>query len=91
MSEVSDGSSNLAPTPEDFLSTAARIGREVLAIHADEVDSASRFPIESIQAMREAGMLGALVPLELGGSGLSMDTVSRAVTELGRHCSSSAM
>jgi acyl-CoA dehydrogenase len=78
-------------TPEEFVATAARIGREVLAVHADEVDSESRFPAESIQAMRDAGMLGALVPTELGGLGLSIDTVSRAVTELGKHCSSSAM
>lgn len=91
MGEVSNNSDVTTPTPEEFISTAARIGRDVLAVHADEVDSESHFPTESIQAMREAGMLGALVPVELGGLGLSMDTVSRAVTELGKHCSSSAM
>lgn len=76
---------------EEFVALAARIGREVLDVHADDVDAQSRFPQESIDAMRAEGMLGALVPVELGGLGLSLTTVARAVTELARFCSSSAM
>ena len=91
MSAVSQVAETTSPTPEEFIATAARIGREVLAAHADAVDAGSVFPHESIQAMREARMLGALIPVELGGLGLSIDTVSRAITELGKHCSSSAM
>jgi acyl-CoA dehydrogenase len=63
----------------------------VLAVHAADVDAESRFPQESIDAMREAGMIGALVPVEMGGLGLSVETVARSVTELARHCASSAM
>ena len=88
MSTVAD---LVAPTAEEFVATAARIGRDVLAAHADDVDQQSRFPQEAIAAMRDAGMMGALIPVELGGFGLSVETVSRAITELGRHCSSSAM
>lgn len=78
-------------TPDELVGLAAHVGREVLAVHADEVDARSRFPQESIDALREAGLLRALIPVELGGLGQSMETVARVVTELGRHCSSAAM
>ena len=76
---------------EEFVALAERVGREVLDVHADDVDAQSRFPSEAIEAMRAEKMLGALVPLELGGLGLSVTTVARAITELARFCSSSAM
>lgn len=70
---------------------AAHIGATALAPVADEVDHESRFPHEAIDALREAGMLGALVPAELGGLGLSLEAVAQTVSELAHHCSSAAM
>ncbi|KQT90929.1 acyl-CoA dehydrogenase [Marmoricola sp. Leaf446] len=88
MTDVAD---TLVLTADEVVATAARIGREVLAVHADAVDAGSRFPAEAVAALREVGLLGALVPVELGGLGQSLETVARAVTELGKHCSSAAM
>lgn len=70
---------------------AARIGRDVAAPAASDVDAASRFPHEAIDAVREAGLLGALVPTDQGGLGWSLDDVAEVTRELGRHCSSAAM
>lgn len=69
----------------------SRIGRDVAAAAAHEVDVNSRFPGEAIKALREAGLLGALVPTELGGLGWSLEDVSQVSTELGKYCSSAAM
>lgn len=67
------------------------IGEEVAARHAAEVDADARFPSETLAALGEAGVLGALVPVRLGGSGLSLTTAGESLAELARHCSSSAM
>ena len=70
---------------------AARIGREVVAPHAASVDAESRFPTEAFDAIREAGLLAALVPVEYGGGGCTYADVAAICTELGRHCGSTSM
>lgn len=70
---------------------AARVGREVAGPSADTVDREARFPAETFAALREAGMLSALVPQARGGGGASFAEAGRAVEELGRWCSSSAL
>lgn len=67
------------------------IGREVAAPNADDVDRSARFPAETISALREARALSAFVPIELGGGGVSFETIARCCHELGRHCGASAM
>lgn len=74
-----------------LLETARKIGREVLAPHAAEVDRDARFPRESIEAMKQAKLLGALVPASLGGPGLDIGELSALCTIFGQHCSASAM
>jgi len=73
-----------------FLAAFRGIG-EIAAANAESVDRDARFPNEAVAALREAGALGALVPTELGGLGVSLDGVARACLELGRRCSSTAM
>jgi acyl-CoA dehydrogenase len=73
-----------------FLATVQEVG-EIAAANAESVDRDARFPSEAVAALREAGALGALVPTELGGLGVSLDSVARACLELGRRCSSTAM
>src|SRR3954470_378969 len=65
---------------ESLLSSVKRIAQEVSAAHAVDVDAKARFPIESIDALREAGVLSACVPRELGGANCSM-------SELAQFCS----
>lgn len=70
---------------------AATIASAIAGPAAESVDQESRFPTEAITAMRDAGMLGALIPTEDGGLGWSLEDVARSVTELAKGCSSAAM
>ncbi len=67
------------------------IGREVAAPAADVVDREGRFPAETISALRQAGILAALVPEQQGGPGYSVLDVSEAVTALAEYCAASAL
>ena len=55
------------------------------------MDADARFPQETIDACRAEGLLGALVPAELGGLGHDLRQGAAVVHELARHCASSAM
>lgn len=70
---------------------AIGIAEQVAAPAAQSVDEESRFPTEAIGALRDAGMLAALIPVEDGGLGWSLEDVARSVTELAKGCSSAAM
>jgi acyl-CoA dehydrogenase len=67
------------------------IGQEVIAPAAIDVDAAARFPDEAFAALREEGLLGAYVPRQFGGMGLSMTEVSRVCEVMGHYCASTAM
>jgi len=58
---------------------------------AADVDARARFPSETIGALAAEGLLAALVPEDLGGSGASLAEVSDGLVALGRRCASSAM
>jgi acyl-CoA dehydrogenase len=70
---------------------ARSVGREVAARWADRVDAEARFPAETVAALRASGLLGALVPLEWGGPGASMQEMVEAVVILAEHCGSSGL
>ncbi len=75
----------------DLEARANLVGGAVAATFADEVDVQSRFPAETIDALRDEGFLSALVPTRLGGAGANVGEVAAAVRVLARHCASSAM
>lgn len=83
----------LASVPDGpaLVATADAIGRAVAAPVADAVDRDARFPHESVAALRDAGLLGALVPTHYGGAGCSYRELTAMCTALGRYCSSTAM
>ncbi len=88
--------SSAAPAPEAFdfdelLRRVHAVGRDVLAVHASDVDRQARFPVESITAMKEAKLLSAYVPVEYGGMGLNMIETARLCEAMGQYCGSSAM
>ncbi len=58
---------------------------------AADVDERARFPSETIAALRDEGLLAALVPDALGGGGATLAEVSDGLVALGRRCASSAM
>lgn len=72
-------------------SIVERIGVDVLALHAADVDAKARFPNEAITAMRQHGLLGAYVPVSSGGLGVDFETLCAITEKLGGHCASSAM
>ena len=59
--------------------------------YAASVDAEGRFPAETIAALREASLLGELVPLGSGGMGHSLQRAAATCYALARCCSSSAM
>ncbi len=75
----------------DFLAAVRSIAADVAAVHADDVDRDARFPVETVDSLRAAGALGAFVPSELGGGGVSFEALARGCFELGRACGASAM
>jgi acyl-CoA dehydrogenase len=76
---------------DDLVQRAHLVGVERAGPHADDVDKRARFPVETLQGLRDARLLSALIPVEFGGEGASLRTVSEVVTVLARHCSSSAL
>jgi acyl-CoA dehydrogenase len=67
------------------------IGQNTLKKFAADVDEKSRFPSESIQALKEAKLLGAYVSKELGGLGLNFLQINEICEILGHYCGSTAM
>ncbi len=80
-----------APDGRELIARTRRIATEVAAKHAADVDAQARFPSETFAALREARVLSALVPVELGGSGASMRDLVEQCLILGQSCGSSAM
>jgi acyl-CoA dehydrogenase len=74
-----------------FLLAIRHIADEVAAPNADSVDREARFPSETVEALRGEQALSAFVPTELGGGGVSFETIAAACFELGRRCGASAM
>jgi acyl-CoA dehydrogenase len=75
----------------EFVASVKRVADEVAGVHADDVDRNARFPREAIGALREARALSAWVPSELGGAGVSLESIAQACHDLGRRCSATAM
>jgi len=76
---------------EDLVGAARRVAAAVAVPAAIAVDRDARFPHEAIAAMREARMLGAAVPRELGGRGATIGELAQTCEVLGRACASTAM
>jgi acyl-CoA dehydrogenase len=76
---------------DKLVATATRIAEQVAGPVADDVDRKARFPVEAIDALRAERALSALVPVELGGDGLTVGQLSKAVSALARQCASTAM
>jgi len=58
---------------------------------AADVDHDGRFPAESFWALRDFGMLGALIPTSCGGQGATLARVAADCQSLGAACSTSGM
>jgi acyl-CoA dehydrogenase len=75
---------------EDTLTLEGVIA-DVIAPCSHAVDRDARFPVESIAALHELGLLGAAIPCSLGGRGLDLRALSVVATRLARGCGSTSM
>jgi len=73
-----------------LLERAADIG-PVLAAHAARHDDERSFVVEGYDALQDAGLLRAAVPVELGGDGAGVAELAALQRELAHHCGATAL
>jgi len=92
MTELADRPSagGVAPSPADLLAAAERLAPRFAARAAD-YDRDAEFPDLDIADLREAGLLGLLVPARLGGAGAGFLDYTRIAVALARGGGASAL
>jgi acyl-CoA dehydrogenase len=70
---------------------AAKLAAKVAGVHAEDVDAKARFPREAFDALKQARLLGIMVPKALGGEGASLREVAEVCSLLAQKCSSTGM
>ena len=78
-------------TESPLIEIARKIAHDVARLHAEDVDANSRFPSETITALKAAGLLGAYVPKSIGGLGASLGELCGICEVLARQCTTSSM
>lgn len=63
----------------------------IAAEHASRVDTDGAFPEEAVQALRTSGLLGLVLPQDVGGMGARPAEFTDVVAELAAACGSTAM
>src|SRR5262245_11094455 len=81
----------LTADQEAVVAKAKAVADSAVAANAADVDEKARFPSESVKALGEAGLLGLLVPADLGGMGQGLRTLAAVVDEIAQRCASTAM
>jgi acyl-CoA dehydrogenase len=74
-----------------FVAGVRQIADDVAAKHAADVDVRARFPVESVDALKELGALSAFLDPSYGGAGVSFAALAEACFVLGKRCGASAM
>ena len=77
-------------SPADVVETAHRLAPK-LAAHAAEIDQKDRFVAENYALLKEAGLVEAGVPRELGGGGAEIAELAEMLRVLARACGSTAL
>ena len=72
-------------------SAASRIAQDVLAPAAAENDKQARFSTDAVEALGRAGLLGLLLPADVGGAALGPRAVADVITALAEVDASVAM
>jgi len=77
----------MQPALEDRIAAVA----EVAAAHAADVDRDGTFPQASVDALADAGLLGVILPPDVGGLGLGPREFLQTLRGVADACASSAM
>ena len=80
-----------SPTLADLRERANKIAAEQIAPLAASVDENSTWPEHSFRALRDAGLMGLLVPKRLGGLEQGLLSLAVLTESLGAACSSTAL
>ena len=78
-------------TPTNYRYVLDRVCRDVVAAAAVVVDERGTFPTRSLSALNEAGLLGAVSSVEVGGLGLGPRGAATIVERVAMECGSTAM
>ena len=78
-------------THEAAVQKAREVASSVLAPAAGQNDVAGQFSTEAVQSIGEAGLLGLLLPVDIGGAGLGPRTFAGVTTTLAEADASVAM
>ncbi|HJP92378.1 MAG TPA: acyl-CoA dehydrogenase family protein [Pyrinomonadaceae bacterium] len=76
---------------DEAVSKAQEIASRVLAPHAAQNDKTGRFSSEAVDSLGEAGLLGLMLPVDVGGSGLGPRTFAIVIATLAEADASVAM
>ena len=79
-----------APGKMDIVAKVAALGPE-FAARAGAADENDRFVAENYRALKDAGLVEAGVPKELGGGGAEVAELAAMLRELAHHCGSTAL
>jgi alkylation response protein AidB-like acyl-CoA dehydrogenase len=78
-------------THDSAVLKAQEIAGRVLAPSAGQNDKAGRFSTEAVEALGESGLLGLILPVDVGGAGLGPGTFAAVVATLAEADASVAM
>lgn len=90
ITSLTDSAADLLPSAMSLIETAREIGPG-FAARAAAQDAADRFVLANYQEMKRRRLFSAGIPAGLGGGGASYREVAGFVTELARHCGSTAL
>ncbi len=76
---------------ENIQTKLDQICAETIGPLAPEVDRTGNFPAESIAALKNAGLMGAMSACEVGGLGLGLRGTAGIIRRVARECGSTAM
>jgi acyl-CoA dehydrogenase len=83
--------SSITVRESPLVAQARGIAREVASRYADDVDTKARFPAETFAALKQARLLSAAVPKDLGGGGADMRELAEVCTVIAQGCAASGM
>src|ERR1700730_16311737 len=78
-------------THDAAVSKAREIASRVLAPSAGQNDKAGRFSTEAVQSLGESGLLGLMLPVDVGGAGVGPRTLAGVTATLAEADASVAM
>lgn len=79
-----------APVSRDIIDVARLLGPQ-FAGRAADADATDRFVADNYRALKDAGLVEAGVPAELGGGGADVRALAAMLRELAHHCGSTAL